>query len=276
MTILDGNKLADRILDNLKKKIIEKKLNLKLAVVLAGESLASKSFIRKKEEASRKIGIEFNLSFFPLDVSEDDLKKEVKRLAEDASVSSIVIQLPLPKGFNAPDILNMIPPEKDIDVLTDINFDKFERNKLMILPPVVGAVKCFLEEFNIDINNKKVVIVGKGRLVGKPLAVWFKNRNINYSVIDRSTKNISEITKEADIIISGAGSPGIITDKMVKEGVVLIDAGTSSEEGRVKGDIDKNAYHKASFIAPVPNGIGPVAVACLLDNLFKFAIIKAE
>ncbi|MCX6760390.1 MAG: bifunctional 5,10-methylenetetrahydrofolate dehydrogenase/5,10-methenyltetrahydrofolate cyclohydrolase [Candidatus Nealsonbacteria bacterium] len=269
MTILDGNKLSQKIIDELAEEIKEKKLNLNLAVVLVGQSLISKSYISKKREASEKIGIKFSFHEFSDEVSQSNMEREVKRLVEEKDVSGIVIQLPLPKDIRLDDILNLVPYNKDPDMLSKDSFDKFQNKESEILPPVVSGIKKLLEEYKIDILNKNIVVVGKGRLVGKPLSVWLKNMGAKFEILDRKTEDISAYTKKADIIISGAGSIGIIKDDMIKEGAVLIDAGTSSEGGEIKGDIDKSAYDKASFVAPVPGGVGPMTVACLLDNLVK-------
>lgn len=269
MIILDGKKLSEKILENLRNEIEQKQLKLKLAIILVGKNKVSEIFVRGKYEACKKVGIDFKLCSFSENIEEEKLKEKITELATDSEISGIVVQLPLPKNFNTQEILNLIPLKKDVDVLSGVAFEKFERNQLPILPPVVGAIKYFLEEYKISLANKKIVLVGKGKLVGKPLAIWLKNQGLDFSVVDRSVPDIKAITKEADIIISGAGVPGIIKEDMIKEGVILIDAGTSLEQGIIKGDIDKLAYKKASFVAPVPGGVGPVTVACLLENLIK-------
>lgn len=267
MTILDGEKLSKKILSDLKIRIEEKKLRLKIAVVLVGDSDVSKSYITKKREACEKIGIEFYLLDFPADISQEDIEKEITKLAADNSVSGIVVQLPIPKHLNTTEVLNLIPKEKDIDILSETAGKEFSAGNLIIFPPVVGAIKLLFEEYNISLENKKIVVIGKGRLVGKPIAAWLSNQKCDFEVLDRNTEDIASVTKEADIIISGAGTPSLITNEMVKDGAVLIDAGTSSEDGKVVGDIDKSAYEKASFVSPVPGGVGPMTIACLVKNV---------
>lgn len=267
MNILDGEKLSQKILGDLKDRVKEKKM--KLAVVLVGNNSASKSYIEKKKEACERIGIDFELLSFNSDIDEGELKRKIVEISQNESVSGIVIQLPLPKSFDTSGILNLVPARKDPDILTDENYDKFERGG--IFPPTAGAVKKLLEEYGIGIKGKKIALIGKGRLVGKPISAWLKNENADFDVLDSKTEGISSFTLNADIVISGAGSPGIIKEDMVKEWVVLVDCGTSSEEGIVKGDIDKGAYSKASFVAPVPGGVGPMTVACLLENLIKLS-----
>lgn len=269
MIILDGQKLSQKILDNLAEEIREKNLNLNLAVVLVGENSVSKSYIAKKKEAAEKIGIKFSFYEITDEISQSNLEGEVRRLVDEKNVSGIVIQLPLPKNINLEDVLNLVPYDKDPDMLSKDSFERFSSQKSDILPPVVSGIKQLLEEYKIDISNKKIVIIGKGRLVGKPLSIWLKNIKADFEILDRKTKDIFNHTKKADIIISGTGSIGIIKIDMIKDNVILIDAGTSSEGGEIKGDINKDAYLRASFVAPVPGGVGPMTVACLLENLIK-------
>jgi len=272
MIILDGNKLSEKILKNIKDVIKAKHLTLKLAVILVGDNVASKSYTSKKQQACQSVGIDFQLFNFPSTIDNDELKKEIKKIIDDESTSGVIVQLPLPSQFNTTEILNLIPLEKDVDLLSDISFEKFSKNELPILPPVVGAIKRLLEEYKIPMNNKKIALIGKGRLVGRPLAVWLKNNNIHFFNIDKNTENISVLTKESDIIISGTGSGGLIKEGMVKAGAVLVDVGTSSEEGKVKGDIDPLCYEKASYVAPVPGGIGPITIVMLIENILTLKI----
>ena len=256
--ILDGKKLSLKILKEIKNKV---KKQLKLAVILVGDNKVSEIYIKEKQNACKEIGISFELFKFPLDINEADLKQEVLKIAKDPANSGVVIQLPLPKGFNVQEILNLIPPEKDIDALSE---------KSIYISPIVKGIKRLLKEYNISIKDKNIVLIGKGRLVGRVLALWMEKEKADFSVVDRSVKDISSFTLKADIIISGAGKPHLITGDMVKQGAVIIDAGASSEEGRSVGDVDfKSVSRKARYITPVPGGIGPMTVVCLLDNLVK-------
>lgn len=274
MVILDGDRLSKKILNNIAKEIKEKHLLLRLAVVLVGDNLVSKSYTNKKQQACRTVGIDFKLFSFSSDIDNSEFKKEIFKIINDKSISGVVIQLPLPSNFDTSEILNSIPLEKDIDVLSDVSFEKFSKNKLPILPPVVGAIKHLLEEYKISIKDKKIVLIGKGRLVGKPLSVWLANNKISFFLADKKTDNIVNICKESDVIISGTGCMGLIKENMVKDGAILIDVGTSSEAGKIKGDIDPLSYKKASYISPVPGGVGPITVAVLIENLLKLHYIK--
>ncbi|MFH1656629.1 MAG: bifunctional 5,10-methylenetetrahydrofolate dehydrogenase/5,10-methenyltetrahydrofolate cyclohydrolase, partial [Candidatus Nealsonbacteria bacterium] len=268
--ILNGKKISEKIFKKLKQEIKNKKLKLKLAVILVGNNLISEVYARKKRIACQDVGINFELFQFPSTINKLKLKKEIEKINKKKDVSGIVIQLPLPEKFNNQEFLNFIFSEKDIDVLSEKNLSEFYGGTLKFLPPVVGAVKKILEEYKIDIKNKKIVLVGKGRLVGKPLSIWLMNQQVDFSIVDRSIKDISSYTKKADIIISGVGLPNFITGKLVKKGVIVIDAGTSSEKGKTIGDIDfRSVSEKAEYITPVPGGVGPVTIACLLENLVK-------
>jgi methylenetetrahydrofolate dehydrogenase (NADP+)/methenyltetrahydrofolate cyclohydrolase len=270
MVILDGKKLSDKILDNLKILIKKRRLKLRLAVILVGESNVSKIYIKKKELACREIGIDFKLVHFSEKIGEDKLKKAVKKIVEDKKNSGIIIQLPLPKNINTQEILNIIPSEKDVDVLSETSLGKFSRGTLPILPPIVSGISHFLNDYKIDTKGKNILIIGAGRLVGYPLAIWFLQKNATVSVLNKYTKNIKSFTQKADILISGVGKPNLIRGNMVKKGVVVIDAGTSVESGKTVGDVNfKKVSKKASYITPVPGGVGPMTVACLLENLIK-------
>ncbi len=275
MKILDGKKIADKILGKLKKEIKTKRLKLKLAVVLVGNDLSSKVFVQKKQEACEYVGIDFELFKFSSKISRLKLEKEIKKIVKKPANSGIVIQLPLPRRFNPQEFLNLIPPEKDIDVLSERNIAKFYTGNLSIFPPTVEGIKRLLKEYKISIKEKNIVLVGAGRLVGRPLALWLMREKATVSVIDKFTKDISYFTKKADIIISGVGRPNLITGKMVKKGVVIIDAGTSRKGGKLVGDVNfKSVSKKAKHITPVPGGVGPMTVACLLENLVKLNRVK--
>lgn len=268
MVILDGRKIAEEILQKLKKEIQNR--HLRLAVILVGKDPVSQIFVQKKKEACKRIGIDFKLFQFEENISSDLLKKEIEKIGDDQANSGIVIQLPLP-AKSQEEFLNLIPEEKDIDVLSAESFDKFSRGESNILPPTVAAVAILLKNYHINIRDKNIVVVGRGRLVGKPLAAWLKLQKIKCDIVDKNTKNIISYIKKADIIISGAGLPNLITGDMVKNDVVTVDVGSSIRDGKAVGDIDfKSVSKKASYVAPVPGGVGPLTVACLLENLVRF------
>ena len=274
--ILQGEEIAKRILEDLKKRVAGKQL--KLAVVQVGENAVSETYIRKKEEATAKLGIGFELHKLPQEISQAELKRRVEAIGKDKTVSGMIVQLPLPKHLNQQEILDEIPREKDVDVLSSASFGLFAlspfgrspvgRERLAILPPTVGAVSILLQENRIDLKGKNVVIVGAGRLVGLPLALWCVREKATLTVANEHTQDLASITKNADILISGVGKKGLIKGNMVKRGALVIDVGTSVEDGRSTGDVDFESVAKeAGFLTPVPGGVGPLTVACLLRNL---------
>jgi len=235
MIILDGKKLAEKILKKVKAEIKRKRLKLKLSIVLVGENSDSKIFIRQKKNACEKVGIDFELFKFSSRISNSELKKEINKIIQNPNIKNIVVQLPLPKGLNTEEILNLIPKKKDAEIIS----------------PVVCAVDRILEEYKISLKGKNIVLIGKGRLVGRPLSIWLRKQKIKFSNIDK--------IKNADIVISGAGKRNLIKGEMVKKKVIIIDVGK---------DVDfKSVSKKASYITPTTGGIGPVTVACLLKNL---------
>jgi len=272
MKLLKGQKIAQTILENLKKEIEASGLRLRLAVVLVGENSVSRVFIRQKEKIADSLGIDFKLFHFSEDVSFSNLKKEIQEICVDPENSGVVIQLPLPPALrkNDQEILNIIPSEKDPDILSENNLGKFYSDTLRALPPVVAAISYLFDNYNINPEEKNVLLVGTGRLVGFPLAVWLLKKEATVSAINKFTKDISFFTQKADIIISGVGKPGLIKGDMIKEGAVIIDAGASSEKGKTLGDVDiKSVEEKAGCLSPVPGGVGPLTVACLFENLVK-------
>ena len=268
MILLDGKKLSQKILDELKREVAGIKKQLRLAVVVVGEDPVVKKFIEQKKKTAAAVGINIRIYPFEEKITTNDLRKRIAQIAHEKKNLGVIIQLPLPEHVSAQYILNSVMPEKDIDVLSSRSLGNFVTGKSLILPPVVGAVKTFFEEYKIDYKNKYVVVVGAGNLVGRPVALWLFQEKATFSVLRSATKNSEEFLRQADIVISGAGKPKFITGSMVKEGVIIIDAGTSESEGKLVGDIDfASVFPKASFITPVPGGIGPLTVVMLFKNL---------
>lgn len=281
--ILDGKKVAEEILSEVRKGAKGK--NLKLVVAQVGENLVSQTYIAEKKKIGRDIGVEVDVRVFPSSVGQQELQGEVERIGEDAGVAGIIVQLPLPKHMQVKEVLDAIPLQKDVDVLSSSAFDKFSHGTLPILPPTVAAVQALLSAYGIQVQDKKVVLVGAGRLVGLPLSIWLQNKEVSFEVADKDTKDIASLTRDADIVISGVGESGLITGDMIQVGAVVIDAGTSVEEGpstplgvkKTAGDVDfESVASRASYITPVPGGVGPVTVACLFSNLITLAKYRSE
>ena len=286
MRLLDGKELSEKILTNLKREIKKSNLKLRLAIVQVGENLVSQIFINQKKKACEKVGINLRLFKFPVKVSVLKLKKEIKKIVRNPANSGIIIQLPLPKKFQGPsrrlggwrvgwspeEFLNLISEEKDIDVLSEKSLGKFYQGTLKILPPTVNGILRLLRNYKIGLIGKDVVVIGAGRLVGFPLAIKLLKEKATLSVLNEFTKDALSFTKKANILISGVGKPNLIKGNAIKKGLVVIDAGCSVKKGKLVGDVDfKSVAQKASYITPVPGGVGPMTVACLLENLVKLS-----
>ncbi len=270
MKILDGKKLAKKILTKLKKEVENFNLKLSLGVIQVGENKVSEIYINQKRKAAKFVKIDFKLFKFPTKIEKDKLKREITKIVNLPEVSGLIIQLPLPKKFSPEEFLNLIPPQKDIDVLSEKSLGRFYQGRLEILPPTVNAILKLLKSCKISLKGKNVVLLGAGRLVGLPLTLELLRKKATLSILNEFTKNVVFFTKRADILISGVGKPNLIKGEMVKKGVVVIDAGTTKEKGKLVGDVDfKSVSKKASYITPVPGGVGPLTVACLIENLVK-------
>lgn len=275
MILLDGKKLSQKILDGLKKEILQTKKHLRLGVAVVGKNPVIEKFIAQKKKTGESIGIEVKIYPFEESITTNELRKRISEIVHEKKNTGVIIQLPLPSQISMQYILNSVPLEKDVDVLSAHSVGKFAVNKNLVEPPVVGAIKSFFEEYNIDYRDKYIVVMGAGGLVGRPTVLWLINEKVTFSVVRTSTQNPQEFLKQADIIISGIGKPKFITGDMVKDNAVIIDAGTSESEGKLSGDVDFGSVsRKASFITPVPGGIGPVTVAVLFKNLV--ALYKAK
>lgn len=268
MTILDGKKLAQKILEELRQELSAGKKELRLGAVAVGKNPVIEKFLARKKKAADEIGVDFRIYPFAENITTNELRKRIAGIAHEQKNGGIIIQLPLPARINTQYILNSVMPEKDVDVLSARALGNFIAGKSEIMPPVAGAIKAFFEEYEIDYKNKFIVIIGAGNLVGKPSALWLLREKINFAVVEEKTPTPEEIIKKADIIILGIGKPGYLKGDWIKKSAVIIDAGTSESGGKISGDADFDSVsQKASFITPVPGGIGPVTVAMLLKNL---------
>ncbi|MEK7603568.1 MAG: bifunctional 5,10-methylenetetrahydrofolate dehydrogenase/5,10-methenyltetrahydrofolate cyclohydrolase [Patescibacteria group bacterium] len=268
--IIEGKLISKKILEELKGEIRQKNLNLFLAAVLVSDNPGIRKFIELKGKAAMEVGIDYNIFEFSEKISEEMLKNEVRKIVTDKGNNGVLVELPLPKGINAQNILNEITIDKDVDVLSREAQDSFFSNESGILPPAVEAVRTVLEFYKFEVKGMKAAVFGYGLLVGKPVAYWLSQNGADVSIIDENTKNPEKYSLEADIIISGVGKPEFIGGDMVKKGVVVIDFGYENKDGRMVGDFKfDEVAPKASLITPVPGGMGPVVVAAVLKNLIK-------
>lgn len=265
MKIAAGKKIASLIKENVAKVIRDQDLQKSLAIFYVGESPVIDNFISLKKKFGEDIGVRVRVFKYEKEISTAKLIKEIKTISEE--FDGALVQLPLPLHIDKKKVLNSVPPEKDIDVLSEKRYKKFISGDFSFFPPVVGAVVEVLNFYEVSLNDKNVVVVGDGLLVGKPVFDWLKKSGFKPKLVTEKTKNKEEIYKKADVIISGVGRPGIIKKSFVKKGVVLIDAGSSSEDGQIVGDISKDCADKASLFSTVPGGIGPITIAVLFKNL---------
>lgn len=275
--ILDGKKLSEKILDGLKNRIQTLEKKPRLVVVLVGQSLASLKYIEQKKKACQKIGADFILYDFLGNIGATKLREELNSITKDTQNTGIIIQLPLPNHINKQHILDAIPPAKDADALSSKTLGDFYTGESKILPPAAEGIIRLLDEYKINIKGKNVTVVGAGDLVGKSVAILAIQKGATVTVCNEFTKNIADFTKKADILISAVGKPNLISGEMIKKGAVVIDAGFSTVDNIIKGDVNfESASKKASYITPVPGGVGPMTVAILLSNLVKLASISAD
>lgn len=266
--IMDGKKLRDKILEELKIKLANLRLVPKLVVISVGDDPASKIYVNNKKKYAEKIGIEAIILKLPEDVTTDALLDRIDALNRDPAVTAILVQLPLPVHINKLDILSAISPKKDVDGFTPYNSGLlFSGAKPYAYPATPRGILRLLDEYNIELDGKHVVVVGRSNIVGKPLAQMMLNRNATVTVCHSHTKNLAEITKTADILVSAAGGK-IIEDNMLKSNCVVIDVGIFRDDnGKLRGDVNFETVSKiASHITPVPGGVGPMTIASLMLN----------
>lgn len=264
--IVDGKLVAQ----SLKNRIIDKLLNDEKVVcfVIFGNDPSSRQFISMKCRFAEGLGIKTIVEEHSDTVNIDQVKSILNNIISK-NYSGIVVQLPLPKNLNTEDVLNLIPTQMDIDVLSDRAKIEYKNSLSNMIPPVSRAIDEILKFYNIELSNKKILVIGNGRLVGEPVANMLLQRNIYFRQLDKSTpeEEKKRLILDSDIIISGAGDSHFIKPSMIKSGVVLIDAGTSEQEGKIVGDVDPACFDKAALVTPVPGGVGPVTLACLFLNL---------
>ena len=272
--LLDGKKLADDIFLGLRRKIKEKMINARLAVIIIGNNPSSKLYVKIKKQKCEEVGIKFELIEFEENTSEKALIRKIIELNSNKETTGILIQLPLPDNINTNKILNTILLEKDVDGLTDAAMKKLENgDEISVCCTPKGIIR--LLEQNIELNHKKIVLVGQGRLVGKPLSLMLKNRNLEFTACDDKTNNLKSETRKADILISATGVPHLIKKDYIKDGVIIVDAGTAELNHKIVGDVDfDDVKNKTSFITPVPGGVGPMTVAMLMENIVNMSSKK--
>lgn len=269
--VLDGKALSAQIIESLREKA--EKLKPTLAVIMVGDNPASLSYIKNKERACEKAGVEYKQFNFEKTVSQEELIKRIEELNEDETINGMIVQLPLPDQIYVPEIIKAIDPAKDVDGFHAYNLGKtFLSTEFEDLPPATpfGIVKM-LDSYNVELRGKEVVVVGHSNHVGKPISTMLLNRDATVTTCHIHTKDLASHTKRADILIVAVGKEKLITQEMVKEDVVIIDVGINrNAEGKLCGDVDyENTIEKAKLISPVPGGVGPMTVAALILNTIR-------
>ena len=265
--IIDGKELARKTreklkieCDNLKKEGILSKL----AVIMVGDDKASQIYVKNKSKACQEIGIKFEEYFLGNDIKQEELIELIQKLNLDKSINGILLQSPIPKSLDINEAFRIILPEKDVDGFNPINVGKLCLNQETFVSCTPYGIMKMFEEYDIDLTGKNVTILGRSNIVGKPLIQCCLNKNATVTVCHSKTKDLKEHTKNADIVISAIGKAKFVTADMIKDGAVVIDVGI------IVGDVDfEKVSSKASYITPVPGGVGPMTIAMLMNNVIK-------
>ena len=271
MIIMDGRKIKENILNNLKIEIDKLKLKPSLTVIQVGNDEASNIYVRQKKNMAAFLGYTFNHISLEENITEEELLDLIDKLNKDKTINGILVQMPLPKHIDEARIQNKINEYKDVDGLTDINSGRLFHNKECLLPCTPYGIMELLDYYNINVEGKNVTIIGKSNLVGKPLSMLMLNKGATVTICHSKTKNISELTKNADILVVAVGKRNLVNANMVKDNAIVIDVGINRDENNhMCGDVDfENVKNKTSYITPVPYGVGQLTVAMLGVNVYK-------
>ena len=273
MVILDGKKGSQNLREEIRVRLVDyykkgaPKCNL--AIIMVGDNPASELYVRNKAKACAAVGIGGNLIKLNEKTTQEELEKYISAVSDDPKVHGVMVQLPLPKHLDEERATELVPAEKDIDGFTTSNLGKLVVGKRGYLSCTPGGIIYLLKQYKIALSGKHVVVIGRSKIVGKPLALALLNENCTVTVCHSKTKNLAEITSTADILISAVGKPKFVTADMVKFCAVVVDVGINKTEEGIVGDVDyENVKKVASFITPVPGGVGPMTVAYLMYNTF--------
>ena len=273
-TIIDGKELAKKIRASLKiecEELKQKNIKSKLAVIMVGDDPASKVYVRNKSRACEDVGIEYEEYLLDSKITQKELIELIEKLNNDKTVNGILLQSPIPKSLDINEAFRIILPEKDVDGFNPINVGKLCLNQETFVSCTPYGIMKMFEEYDIDLTGKNVTILGRSNIVGKPLIQCCLNKNATVTVCHSKTKDLKEHTKNADIVISAIGKAKFVTADMIKDGAVVIDVGINRDEsGKIVGDVDfEKVSSKASYITPVPGGVGPMTIAMLMNNVIK-------
>ncbi|HCY8745225.1 TPA: bifunctional methylenetetrahydrofolate dehydrogenase/methenyltetrahydrofolate cyclohydrolase FolD [Staphylococcus aureus] len=269
--ILDGKQIAKDYrqgLQNQVEALKEKGFTPKLSVILVGNDGASQSYVRSKKKAAEKIGMISEIVHLEETATEEEVLNELNRLNNDDSVSGILVQVPLPKQVSEQKILEAINPDKDVDGFHPINIGKLYIDEQTFVPCTPLGIMEILKHADIDLEGKNAVVIGRSHIVGQPVSKLLLQKNASVTILHSRSKDMASYLKDADVIVSAVGKPGLVTKDVVKEGAVIIDVGnTPDENGKLKGDVDYDAVKEiAGAITPVPGGVGPLTITMVLNN----------
>lgn len=275
--IINGKEVASKIKNNLKEEVIELKKNgkiLKFAVIMVGDNSASKIYIKNKSKACEEVGIDCEEYILDSNIQMKELLDLINTLNKREDIHGILLQSPIPKHLDIDEAFRTIAPSKDVDGFNPVNVGKLCLGQDCFIACTPSGVMKLLEEYNIDIEGKNAVVIGRSNIVGKPMLQCLLNKNATVTICHSKTKNLLDITKNADIIVAAVGKEKFLTGDMIKEGAVVIDVGINRlEDGTICGDVDfESAKEKASYITPVPGGVGPMTVAMLMSNIVKASV----
>ncbi|KRM03555.1 bifunctional methylenetetrahydrofolate dehydrogenase/methenyltetrahydrofolate cyclohydrolase [Lactobacillus kitasatonis] len=267
--ILDGKALANLLGENLKEKVKNLKaegITPHFCVINIGDDTASKIYVRSKKRKAEKLGIIQDIYQMPADTKQQEVLDLIDKLNTDPEINGLMVQMPTPEQISADELLARIDPNKDVDSLTPANVGRLWLKDHFVEPATAEGIMALLKHYEIPLNGKNVVIIGRSNIVGKPLAALMLEKNATITIAHSKTQNLASLTKRADVIVSATGEPCLIKADMVKDSVIVVDVGINRVNGKLVGDVDFDAVkEKASYITPVPGGVGPLTVQFLME-----------
>lgn len=280
MQIIDGKKVSAEVKEEVRQQTLKLKethgITPSLAVVIVGDDPASRVYVNNKKKACELVGFKSEEYALPAETTQQELLNLVETLNNKDDINGILVQLPLPKHLDDKAVIAAINPKKDVDAFHAVNVGKIMLGEYDFLPCTPAGVMEMLHSYNIEVSGKNCVVIGRSNIVGKPMAMLLLHENGTVTICHSRTKNLAEVTKQADILVAAVGRPKFVTADMVKDGAVVIDVGMDRDEnGKLCGDVDfENVKDKCSYITPVPGGVGPMTIATLMKNTLKAAKIQ--
>ena len=281
MKLLEGKKVAQALDETMTKRVEELKkkgVTPGLAVILVGDNSASAVYVRNKKRRAEKLGIDFQLIHFDATVTEDELLQKIDELNHDEKVDGFIVQLPVPDHIDEDKVIEAIDPRKDVDGFTPISVGNLWIGTPLTKPATASGILMMLDHYNVDLDGKNVVIVGRSNIVGKPTAALMLDRNATVTITHSHTKNLKEITSKADVLVVAIGKAKFITKEYVKDQAIVVDVGMDRDEnGKLCGDVDfDDVKQKAAMMTPVPGGVGPITITALVDQVIELAEGRAN